>query len=81
MRTTLTLDDDVALLLKRLCQERQVSLKALVNQALRDGLQRLDAPTLAVPFRTATVSLGQCLVGNLDDIVEVLALVEGETFQ
>ena len=33
MRTTLTLDDDVVILLKRLCQEHQVAMKELVNQA------------------------------------------------
>ena len=81
MRTTLTLDNDVALLLKRLAQERQVPFRTLVNLALRAGLRQLEAPAPAPPFRTEPVALGRCLVGNLDDIAEVLALVEGDAFR
>jgi hypothetical protein len=81
MRTTLTLDDDVAILLKRLSQERQVSFKTLLNEALRVGLRQLETPASAPAFHTQAVSLGRCLVGNLDDIAEVLALVEGDAFR
>ena len=38
MRTTLTLDDDVAAALERLRRSRDASLKDLVNEALRRGL-------------------------------------------
>lgn len=38
MRTTLTLDDDVAATLERLRRNRRISLKQLVNEALRHGL-------------------------------------------
>jgi Ribbon-helix-helix protein, copG family len=38
MRTTLTLDDDVAAALERLRKSRDASLKDLVNEALRRGL-------------------------------------------
>jgi len=38
MRTTLTLDDDVAALLKREERARGLSFKQLVNDALRRGL-------------------------------------------
>ena len=81
MRATLTLDDDVAILLKRLSEERQVSFKILVNEALREGLRQLEAPTPQPAFRTEPVSLGRCLVENLDDIAEVLALAEGDAFR
>lgn len=81
MRTTLTLDDDVAILLKRLSQERQVSFRTLVNEALREGLRQLKAPAPTPAFRTEPVSLGRCLVGKLDDIAEVLALAEGDAFR
>jgi len=77
MRTTLTLDDDVAILLKRLSQEREVSFRTLVNEALREGLCQMEAPA----FHTEPVSLGRCLVGNLDDIAEELALTEGDAFR
>ncbi len=38
MRTTLTLDDDVAAALERLRRSRRIGLKRLVNEALRRGL-------------------------------------------
>jgi len=38
MRTTLTLEDDVAALLLRLRERRKASLKTVVNEALREGL-------------------------------------------
>jgi len=47
MRTTLTLDDDVAAALERLRRTRNASLKDLVNEALRRGLDNI-AEALAV---------------------------------
>ncbi len=43
MRTTLTIDDDVALALDRIRERDALSLKAAVNAALRRGLQVMDA--------------------------------------
>ena len=82
MRTTLTLEDDVAALLLRLRERRKVSLKTVVNQALREGLKHIQAPSRPQRrHRTAVVSLGACLPGNLDDVTEALALAEGENFK
>ena len=44
MRTTLTLDPDVALRLKRRVQERKVTFKQAVNEALRTGLSASEPP-------------------------------------
>jgi hypothetical protein len=41
MRTTLTLDDDVAAMLQQLRKARGDNFKALVNEALRAGLKQL----------------------------------------
>jgi SpoVK/Ycf46/Vps4 family AAA+-type ATPase len=41
MRTTLTLDDDVAVQLERLRRSREANLKDLVNEALRLGLREM----------------------------------------
>jgi len=38
MRTTLTLDDDVAMKLRELAHRRKVSFKEMVNSVLRRGL-------------------------------------------
>jgi hypothetical protein len=83
MRTTLSLDKDVAAALERLRKARRASLKRLVNEALREGLARMNAPPPATrkPFRTRAVSLGRCLIGNVDNVAEVLAVAEGEAFK
>jgi hypothetical protein len=80
MRTTLTLDDDVAIQLKRLMTRRRSSLKDVVNEALREGLRKLaEPPRRPAGYRTPGVSLGRCLIGSLDDVAEALAVAEGES--
>ena len=82
MRTTLSLDDDVAVLLEKVRKAKGLSFKQAVNEALRAGLSQLTAPGLrARKFRTGTVDLGRCLIGSLDDVSEALATAEGEAFQ
>jgi len=82
MRTTLTIDDDVAVELERLRRTRDASLKDLVNDALRHGLRELTSePRLRKPFRTRSFDPGRVLIDNVDNIAEVLALIEGEAFR
>lgn len=82
MRTTLTLDRDVAVVIERLRRSRRASLKAVINEALREGLKQLEAPgRKGASFRTDSVDLGQCLVGSIDNVAEILAVVEGESFR
>ena len=82
MRTTLTLDKDVAILIERLRKSRGDSLKDLVNEALREGLKHMTAPQRRrAPFRTASVDLGRCLLSNVDNVGEIMAVAEGETFR
>lgn len=82
MRTTLTLDKDVAALLERAKKSRKASLKTVVNEALRQGLSHMTKPAAPPqPYRTPVVSLGRCLVGNLDDVADVLAVAESERFR
>ncbi len=81
MRTTLTLDADVARLLERVRRRRGGSLKQLVNDALRAGLARLEKPrTPRKRHVTKAVSLGRCLLDNVDDVAEALAVADGERF-
>jgi preprotein translocase subunit SecF len=81
MRTTLSLDDDVAVLLEQVRKRRKGRLKEIVNQALREGLTRMTRVRKRVTqYRTPETSLGRCLVGSLDDVAEVLAVAEGERF-
>ena len=82
MRTTLTLDKDVAAVIERLRKTRDESLKSLVNEALREGLKHLAAPRRQqVPCRTESVDLGRCLLGSVDNVAEVLAVAESESFR
>jgi hypothetical protein len=82
MRTTLTLDDDVAALVRRLRQERRLGLKEVVNEALRRGLREMvEAPRRRALYRTRAVQLGRCLVGSIDDVSEALAAAEGEEYR
>lgn len=83
MRTTLTLDDDVASRLEQLRAASGRALKDVVNEALRLGLRALhESPHPdAEPYRTPSESLGGCVIGSLDDIAEALAAAEGEAFR
>lgn len=76
MRTTLTVEDDVAVKLKRLAKGR--SFKATVNEVLRAGLLSLESGgTKQAAYHTEAVS-GQPRLKNLDNIAEVLAETESE---
>jgi hypothetical protein len=82
MRTTLSLDEDVAAMLERLRREREESFKELVNEALRRGLRQMTArPARRRPFQTKVVDLGRCKLGSIDNISEVLATAEDESFK
>lgn len=78
MRTTLTLDKDVAARLAQTAKKRRLPFKTVVNDALRAGLAAIDKPAASPDFRTAGFDLGPTLVGSLDDVHGVLARVEGE---
>jgi len=79
MRTTLTLDDDVAAQLRRLRARRDRSFRQLVNDVLRAGLAGLEreAPARRGPF-TRVVDLGRLRLPQLDDVSEALAVAEGD---
>jgi Ribbon-helix-helix protein, copG family len=82
MRTTLTIDDDVAAMLEQLRRDRETSLKDLINEALRRGLLEMNAPRRRrKPYRTPSVDLGTPRIPDVDNIAEVLAIIEGEAFK
>jgi len=82
MRTTLTIDDDVAAVLSRLRKSREASMKALVNEALRRGLKEMGARAKRkAPLRTRSVSLGRLRIAGIDNVAEALAVSEGEAFR
>jgi hypothetical protein len=82
MRTTLTLDDDVAAVLERLRKSRDASLKELVNEALRRGLKEMSSRIKRRErVRTRSVALGRLRMASLDNINEALAVAEGEGYK
>lgn len=82
MRTTLTIDDDVAALLEQLRREKEISLKDAINEALRRGLLEMNTPQKRrKSYRTPSVDLGTPRIPSIDNIAEVLSIVEGEAFK
>lgn len=78
MRTTLTLDDDVAARLKRLTSFS--SFKEAVNAALRAGLDQLESPAAQpkAPYHIRSIKLG-AKITNIDNIAEILDIIEGKS--
>jgi len=77
VRTTLTLDDDIAVRLDRLRRNGR-TLKEVVNEALRAGLDALEQrPRQTRTSYTTPMDLGKPLVDNIDDVWGVLEAVDG----
>jgi len=55
MRTTVTLDDDLAAQLKDRAHARGVPFKTAINEAIRSGLEKPRKPT---PYRVPTRKMG-----------------------
>jgi Ribbon-helix-helix protein, copG family len=78
MRTTLTLDDDVAARLQAEARRTGRPFKAVVNQYLRAGLARRRAVQAAPSFRVEPVHLGAPIPGrSYDRVSALLEEVEG----
>ena len=78
MRTTLTLDNDVAAMLKRTRADSSVDFKELVNDLLRAGLKQRHQPKPKTRrYRTPSTNAGACLVDSIANIQSVLERVEG----
>ena len=59
MRTTLTIDDDLATALKALARDSGKTFKAVVNEVIRRGLMTGEKPVPArEPFRVASARRG-----------------------
>lgn len=75
MRTTLTLDPDVAAQVERLRRDRDMALKDVINEALRRGLHAMSSrPQQHEPFQTSVHDGGKLLM----DFKEALALMDEE---
>jgi len=81
MRTTLTLDDDVALKLKAEMRRTGGTLKDTVNRVLRLGLQT-PRPAARRRFRVKARDLGSLRPGlTLDSVGDALEQLEGPGYR
>ena len=70
MRTTLTLDDDVAAAVQRLREERHIGPSEAVNELIRAGLA---VPAQRRKFRQRTANIGVRIdISNIADALESL---------
>ena len=81
MRTTITLDDDVASMLDKLRKNEQKPFKQIVNEVLRRGLvEGKPAEKKKTHYSTPELHAGPCRYPNLDNVAEILAVAEGEDY-
>ena len=84
MRTTLTLDDDVATLLREEASRTQLPFKEVVNRAIRLGLRSASGPAVSRRYRTRPHSFGfkpgidLDRLNQLADELEASAVVESQ---
>ena len=72
MRTTVTLDDDVAAALERLRRDRSIGLSEAINELIRAGLT-VKRPRK--PFRQQSEPIGFKV--DVTNVAEALELLEG----
>jgi predicted transcriptional regulator len=78
MRTTLTLDEDVAQRTKKLAVKLKKPFKVVLNEALRKGLDQVEKSQKRRDYRTIPHEMGLQEGLSIDNIQELLAHVEGE---
>jgi hypothetical protein len=82
MRTTLTLDDDIAAKLKAEARRAGRPFREIVNETLRRGLASQRATSRRQPFTVETRDLGELAPGlSLDNIGELIEQIEGPAFR
>ena len=77
MRTTLTLDDDVAEALRRLVRQTGRPFKQVVNDALRAGLAP-QAPVISADVSYPTYPMGANIGVNMDRARHLAAELEDD---
>ncbi len=77
MRTTLSIDEDIARKLRSEAQRRELTFKQIVNETLRRGLLVDAEASSAVTFKVRTRDLGLRPGLKYDDIAGLLDQIEG----
>lgn len=82
MRTTLTLDEDVAAKLKAEARRSGRSFRHIVNDTLRQGLATRRPASRQTPFKVGARDLGRLSPGlSLDSLGDLLEQVEGPLYR
>ena len=80
MRTTLTIDDDLAGLLKRRARELGVPFKDVVNRSIRIGLGEAAKPQRRATLKTIPHSFGFRPGIDVDKLGQLADELEAEAF-
>ena len=80
MRTTLTIDDDLAGLLKRRARELGVPFKDVVNRSIRVGLGEAAKPQRRTALKTIPHSFGFRPGIDVDKLGQLADELEAEAF-
>lgn len=78
MRKTIDIDDDVLERARSLADKLGTPFKAVVNEALRAGLDRIEQPARRRPYKTKARQMGLKAGRTIDNIQELSAQLEGE---
>jgi hypothetical protein len=81
MRTTLTLDADVAAKARRGAARLGKPFKTVINSALRIGLDAVLKPAAAKPYRVKPIPMGLKKGYSYDNIGELLEQLEGPHYR
>jgi hypothetical protein len=79
VRTTLTIEENIAEALKATAYRSGKSFKQVVNETLRAGLAAKKAPPKPKPYKVKPASLGGVVPGiNLDKALQLADAIEDE---
>jgi hypothetical protein len=78
MRTTLSIDDDVLDEARSLAERTKKSFRAIINEALRQGLRVMEVPARRKPYVTQPRPLSLRPGLQIDNVQELLSLLDGE---
>ena len=80
MRTTLTIDDDLARALREKAHETGSPFKEIVNKAIRAGLEQINKPSRKRPYKykCKSYSLGYPPRADLDRALDLADHLESE---
>jgi hypothetical protein len=78
MRTTITLDDGLLDRAREAARKLRKPFRAIVDEALRTGLERIGDVSRRRPYKTVPHDMGLREGLSLDNVQELLSQLEGD---